>query len=130
MEKAEIYAFIREECEADQYDEEEDERDDVVGECDLCGRELHDYDGDTLAVITADGTDANIYCRACARKMHPIKRVLDNAGLWYTTGYADKVIDSANEEVSKRNTLEQRLKKIRWAGPIRIDRLHHGQRAF
>lgn len=133
MWKPEISAFIREECEADQYDDEPDVigEDDIVGNCDMCGDDLHEYDDDCLAVVDADGTDAHVYCRYCARKMKNVGDVLKNAGLWHTVGYAPEVIDAANEEVHKRSTLEQRLKKIRWAGPIRIDRIYgHGQRAF
>lgn len=125
----EMKDFLRDECEWESHFDNTEEPE-TVGECDLCGDELHDYDDECLAVVDADGTDAHVYCQYCARQMRHVIDVIDAAGLWYVTGYADDVIDAANEEVYRRSTMEQRLKKkLRFCKlPVTVERRH--ARAF
>lgn len=128
MRTREIEDFIRDEC-RDDWDEPVEEPE-AVGECDLCGNELHDYDNGCLALVSADGTEAHVYCQYCADQMRDVVYVIEAAGLWFAQGYADEVIDSANEEVHRRSTLEQRMKRSRrfFKHPVTVER--HGQRAF
>lgn len=57
--------YIRDECRAAAEYDEGREREGIVGECDLCGETLRRGDGETYAVITADGRNVNLYCEYC-----------------------------------------------------------------
>ena len=77
----------------------------IICECDNCGRNIYEWENDTIAVVAADGKSHQVYCQYCtARNDRFIKDVLEAAGIWVLSGWANKVVDNARAEVQRRKS--------------------------
>ena len=106
----EMEDFIRDECEVDEWVGNGAQK---VAECDYCGRDIFEWDDET-AVVDADGREAHRYCSNCiGYRLEFVKDVLEAAGLWHLTGWADETEAAVKAEIERR-------KKIGNVSPRRV----------
>jgi hypothetical protein len=88
---------------------------DVVAKCDRCGDELKDSD-ESLALVGADG-QVHHFCRYCVNHaaINPesvITDILEAAGVWYATGWADENDEAARSAAERQKTAGVPAKRV------------------
>jgi hypothetical protein len=91
------------------------EDEDTVAECERCGDELKDSD-ESLAIVGADG-QVHHFCAYCIRhaRVNPesvITDILEAAGIWYATGWADETDEAARSASERQKTAGVPAKRV------------------
>lgn len=91
------------------------EDEDVVAECYRCGDELKGSD-ETLAVVGADG-EVHHFCQNCIKhaRLFPesvITDILEAAGVWYATGWADEADEACRGAAERQKAAGVPAKRV------------------
>jgi len=87
----------------------------VVAECDRCGKELKDSD-ESLGIVGTDGT-VHHFCEQCLKyaRLFPdsvITDILEAAGIFYSTGWADEVQDACEGAAERQRAAGVPAKRV------------------
>lgn len=88
---------------------------DVVAECERCGEELTKSD-ESLALVGMDGKVYH-FCMSCIKyaRLFPesvIMDILEAAGVWYATGWADEVDEAARSAAERQRAAGVPAKRV------------------
>lgn len=91
------------------------EDEEVVAECERCGDELKDSD-ESLAIVGTDG-QVHHFCVYCVRhaEINPwsvITDILEAAGIWYATGWADENDEAARGAAERQKAAGVPAKRV------------------